>query len=290
MKVAVIGARGQLGSDLVRVFSQADYEVHGLTHDHIEVTDANSVRRALEPLQPDVVINCAAFHRVDECEDQPEAAFQVNSVGAFNVARVCRALEALFVHISTDYVFDGDSPEPYSEGDVARPVNVYGASKLAGEHLVRQEAPAWIIVRVSSLFGEVGASGKGGNFVETILNRARAGQPLRVVADIRMSPTYTLDAARALEALIGKGARGVFHVTNRGACTWYEFASETLKLVGLDVPVEPIPAVMFPGRARRPFNSALRHENLRAAGIDGLRPWQDALRAYLTAKGHIPGC
>lgn len=289
MKVVVIGARGQLGSDVVRAFSAAGHKVVGLTHGDVDVTQPELIRQALAPLRPEAVINTAAVHRVDECEDHAERAFQVNAIGALNVARFCADVDALCVYVSTDYVFDGEKGEPYTEDDTPRPINVYGASKLAGEHLVRQAAPRWIIARVASLFGVAGASGKGSNFVETILRKARSGEPLRVVSDILMSPTYTADAAQALESLVRSNATGIFHLTNCGSCSWYEFAGATVTIASVQAVVERILASNYPTRARRPRNSALTSARLPADLRRRLRPWQQALQAYLEGKGHLHG-
>lgn len=184
------------------------------------------------------------------------------------------------MYVSTDYVFDGTKPEPYTEDDRPNPVNVYGASKLAGEHLVLQTCPDALVVRVASLFGGWGARGKGTNFVLTVLDRAHRGESLRVVDDVRMSPTYTVDAARAVVELLRRGATGIYHVVNEGSCTWYEFARTAVRMSGLDVPVEPVPSTAYPTKARRPPNSALSTERLARVGIR-LRHWREALAAYL---------
>ncbi len=285
MRVAVIGSTGQLGTDLVQVLTErGNHEVVPLAHDRVEVADLESVHTVLAEVRPDIVVNCAAFHRVDECEDRPAEAFGVNSIGALHVARACAEVNALCVYISTDYVFDGEKGRPYTESDAPSPINAYGASKLAGEHLVRQTCPRWLIIRVASLFGKAGARGKGGNFVETILAGAKEGRPLRVVNDIRMSPTYTYDAALALVRLVRQGATGLVHVTNAGACTWHEFARKALELVGSDTKVEPISSSDYPAKARRPRDSSLGSGKFPARG---LRPWEEALMAYLVEKGWL---
>ncbi|MFQ5875095.1 MAG: dTDP-4-dehydrorhamnose reductase [Dehalococcoidia bacterium] len=285
MRVAVIGSTGQLGSDLVQVFQSEGYEIFALTHADVECTDLEVVRAVVTAVRPDIVVNCAAFVRVDECQDQPLKALQVNALGALYVARVCAELEALCVYVSTDYVFDGEKGDAYTEADSPCPINVYGTSKLAGEHLVQQACRRWLIVRVASLFGQAGARGKGGNFIETLLARVRSGEPIRVVKDIRMSPTYTHDAARALERLLRQGTTGLFHLTNAGACTWYEFARKTLELAGFGDLPEPIAAQDYPARARRPRDSSLRSTRLDGLVQACLRPWDEALESYLVAKG-----
>ena len=287
-RVAIIGSMGQLGTDLVNVLAVAgNYEVIGLSHREVECTDAASVEKALKTARPDVVVNCAAFVRVDEAEDRAEEALRVNGLGALNVARVCAEIDALCVYISTDYVFDGEKGSPYTENDAPHPINVYGVSKLGGEYLVQEACPRWLIARMASLFGKAGSSGKGGNFVETILAKAKAGESLRLVDDIRMSPTYTRDAAQALERLLRERSLGLFHLANGGNCTWYEFACKALEVVGMGNRIEPISSSSYPMKARRPKNSSLESTKLGLSLKECLRPWHEALKAYLMEKGHV---
>jgi dTDP-4-dehydrorhamnose reductase len=283
-RVAVIGSRGQLGTDLVDVLRQSgDFDVVPFTHKAGDCTDVDAVRKIMLATCPEIVINCAAYVRVDDCEDHAREAFDVNAIGALNIARACAEIDALCVYISTDYVFDGAKVTPYIESDPTCPINVYGASKLAGEHLVRQAAPRWLIVRSASLFGRAGARGKGGNFVETILAKAKAGEPLRIVNDIRMSPTYSRDLAERLIGLLKSGYEGIIHVTNAGDCTWYEFATRALELTRSVACVKPVSSGMYLTKAHRPANSALQSER----SLDRVRPWQDALHAYLIEKGLV---
>ncbi len=282
MKVAVIGPRGQLGSALCEAFRRRAVDCVELDHGRVEVTDPQSVLVALRDARPAAVVNTAAFHKVDACEEDPKRAFEVNALGALHVARACREAGARCVYVSTDYVFDGAKAEPYLEEDLPNPLNVYGASKLAGEHLVVQTCPDALVVRVASLFGGLGSRGKGTNFVLTVLERARRGEALRVVDDVRMSPTYAEDAAAAIVELVARGASGVFHVVNKGACSWYELAVRVLELAGLRVPVHPVPQEAYPARARRPRNSALSTAKLEARGLR-LPPWEDAVQRYLAA-------
>jgi len=288
-RVAVIGSTGQLGHDLVEILRAANrFEVVALDHSQIECADAASVRRVLLPLRARAVINCAAFVRVDDCESLAREAFAVNALGALNVARAAAESGAKCVYLSTDYVFDGAKDSPYVESDATAPINVYGASKLAGEHLVRQAAPDWLIVRVASLFGKTGARGKGGNFIETILANARKGEPLKVVDDILISPTYTRDASRAIAQLISAGVTGIMHAANSGACTWYEFAKTALDLCQLAAPIAAVSSSQFPTPTRRPRNSALASLRLSQEFNITMPPWRDALRAYLIEKGYLP--
>lgn len=263
-----------------------DWAPVGLGHAEIEVTDGPGVLARLSTVAPDVVVNCAAFHRVDECEIRPEEAFRVNALGARNVGLACARLGALAVYISTDYVFDGEAGRPYLEADAPAPINVYGTSKVAGEHLVAASAPRHLIVRVASLFGVAGASGKGGNFVETMIRKTRAGEAIRVVDDVVMSPTSTADAAALVRALIAGGHTGVVHAANAGACSWFEFARAIFDLLGWEVDLQPQRSADLPSAARRPRNSALASSRLPVLGLHRL-PWRDALRRYLIAKGHV---
>lgn len=240
MKTAVIGSNGQLGQDLCQALAA---DVVPLTHREIEVADMGSIRSALERCRPDAIVNTAAFHRVDDCESSPGRTFLVNALGARNVAVVAQELGAKLVYISTDYVFGGE-PEPrttpYTEFDTAVPSNLYGKSKLSGENLVLTLCHKHFIVRTSGLFGVAGASGKGGNFVETMLRLARERDELRVVNDQIFSPTYTRDLAHKIAQLINTEYYGIFHITNRETCPWYEFTKEILRLAGLKTPVIPI--------------------------------------------------
>jgi dTDP-4-dehydrorhamnose reductase len=289
-RVAVIGSTGQLGSDLVQVLTESGrYGITALPHAQLDVTQRPSVMERIGKGGFDVVVNCAAFTRVDDCEDFPSEALLVNAQGAFEVARACAVSNTLCIYISTDYVFSGDKECFYSEDDSTSPINVYGTSKLAGEFLVRQTSKKWLILRISSVFGKTGSRGKGGNFVETILGKARSGLPVQVVNDIWMSPTYTMDVARVIEALIQAGATGLFHASNTGRCTWFEFATEAVRMIGLPGLLEPVTSASYPSKARRPKNSSLSNDHLEKTMGLSLRPWQDGLRAYLVEKEYLPG-
>lgn len=284
MRVAVIGSNGQLGTDLVKAFS-VRHEVIPLTHRDVEVTDESSCAK-LKDLAPDVVINTAAFHKTDQCEDEPLRAFHINAIGARNVALACAEIGAAAVFVSTDYVFDGQSRRPYVESDPPSPINAYGISKLAGELFTRQTDKHYV-VRVASLFGSAGASGKGGNFVETMIAKAKRGEAISVIGDIRMSPTYTRDAAEAMVAMVEKRVPyGVCHVTNSGECSWYEFAGAIFQILGLRVTLNAASSSSYPSKARRPSYSALASSILGEWGIR-MPNWKDALGRYLEEKGHL---
>jgi len=288
MKVAVIGANGQLGTDLCRALH--DLDVIALTDADIEITDMASVKKAVLQLKPSAIINTAAYVRVDDCEDEHDTAFLVNALGARNVAVVAQELGARLVHISTDYIFGGEAePQttPYTEFDTPVPLSVYGRSKLVGEDLVRHLCLRHFIVRPSGLFGIAGSLGKGGNFIETIIKLAKERDELKVVSDQVFSPTYATDLALKIAQLITTEYYGIFHITNRGACSWYEFTTEILKLADIKTTVVPITSDRYPQKARRPGYSVLDNYHLRLLGMDDMRPWQEALKDYLVARGHI---
>lgn len=290
-KIALIGAKGQLGSDIVQYFSELSdrYELIALTRADIDITNAEQVRQVLTSQRFDVVVNSAAYIMVDDCEQEFENAFKVNAIGALNVARATSEAnpDALSVYIGTDYVFKGDQASPYTESDQPYPISIYGTSKLTGEYLVQQTVKRSLILRISSVFGKAGASGKGGNFVETIIKKAKAGEPLKVVNDITMSPTYTYDVASLLDALLQSDVTGVIHGANAGSCSWHEFAVKALAFAGIDHPIAAIPADAFPTKARRPMNSALISDRLSHFTDFQMRPWQSALENYLIEKAYI---
>jgi dTDP-4-dehydrorhamnose reductase len=288
-RVAVIGSSGQLGHDIVEALERSNrFRVVPFKHEDIECTKQKSVQDALLPTCAQVVINCAAFVRVDESEDRPVKAFEVNALGALHVARTCAKLRALCVYISTDYVFDGCKGSAYAERDIPCPINVYGVTKLAGEQFVRQSSPRWLIIRTASLFGSTGARGKGSNFVETIIAKAKTGEPLRIVDDIWMSPTYSKDAAGMLVRVLQANTTGLIHLTNQGSCTWYEFATAILELLSLAASVEPVNSSEYGGRAPRPANSSLVSERIEDALHEcAPRHWRKALRAYLLETRHL---
>lgn len=284
MRVVVIGANGQLAHDLIPVLEAVGYEVVGLMHAQIEVSDLESVRTALGAAQPQIVINTAAYHKVDEVEDNPDQAFAVNAVGPRNLALVCRDLEAPLVHLSTDYVFSGRKGSPYVESDPVDPVNIYGISKAAGEMVLRYLWPQHFIVRSSGLYGIAGSSGKGGNFVELMLRLAREGRSIKVVNDQKLTPTSTRALARQIAALIRTQAYGTYHATCQGECTWYDFAAEIFRRSGLNPELAPQTTAQSGTRVIRPPYSVLENANLKRIGLDLMLPWQDAFVAYLQER------
>lgn len=262
-----------------------EHEVTGLGHQDIEIADFNSCQ-ILKQDRPDVIISTAAFHKTDQCEKEPLRTFSVNALGARNITMISKELDSTVVFISTDYVFDGSKNEPYTEDDTPYPLNTYGISKLAAECFIKQN-PKYYIIRIASVFGVAGASGKGGNFVETMITKAKNNEIINVVDDMWMSPTYTKDAASILKGILEyKLPFGIYHATNTGCCSWYEFAREIFRILGLNPILNPVKADPNYGLARRPRFSALRSTKLSDYKLES-REWKKALYAYLIEKGYI---
>jgi len=284
MKIAVIGSTGQMGTDLMKVL-QDEHDVIGFTHENLEVSDYDSCLK-LKEYHPDVIVNTAAFHKTDQCEDELVRTFSVNAIGARNVTLISKEIGATTVFISTDYVFDGNKKEPYTEDDPTNPINSYGISKLAGELYTKQN-PKHYIARVASLFGRAGASGKGGNFVETMITKAKNNEAINVVNDMWMSPTYTKDAAEIIKRILELELPfGIYHASNQGFCTWFQFSQEIFRMTNLTPTLRSIESVQIKTNAKRPMFSALRSTKLQKYGI-AVRGWKEALRDYLILKGHI---
>ena len=283
MKYAVLGANGQLGRDLCARLSG---EGIALSRGQADVTSPEAVRKVLSDLRPEVVINCAAFNYVDRAETEPEAAFATNAHAVRNLAIICRDLDCTLVHCSTDYVFGFDQARatPYLETDAPGPVSVYGTSKLAGEYLLRSLCAKHYVVRTCGLYGVWGSGGKGGNFVEAMLRVALAGKPLRVVADQVCTPTYTVDLASAIIALLRTNRYGLYHITNSGACSWYEFAHAIFELARVPAHLTPITSQEYQAQARRPSYSALNTGAYESLGLAPLRSWREALASYLRER------
>jgi dTDP-4-dehydrorhamnose reductase len=280
MRIAVIGAHGQLGSDLMAQFGARSVP---LGHDQIDITDPARIAAALEGVRPDVVINAAAYNLVDRAEDEPAVAFNVNAFGPRHLGQWCANQGAVLVHVSTDYVFGLDTgrTQPYREDELPGPQSAYAASKLTGEHFVRAECPRHIVIRTCGLYGQAATRSKG-NFVQTMLRLGRERCELRVVDDQRCTPSFTSDVAAAIVRLVESDARGTFHVTNSRSMTWCEFAREIFRQAGISTPLVPITTAEFGARARRPAFSVLdctKYETMTGAR---LRPWQEALADYLS--------
>jgi len=283
MRIALIGADGQLGSDLIPALRRED--VSPLFYPEFDVTRGREARETLESLRPDVVINTAAYHRVDECEDHIREAFLVNAFAVRDLALMCRDRGIVMVHFSTDYVFDGRKGEPYVEEDPPFPLSVYGASKLAGEFFIRGICEKYFLVRTCGLYGQAGCREKGMNFVEAMVTLEKAGKPLRVVDDQWVTPTSTEELAERVAALIRTTEFGLYHLTNEGCCTWHEFADAIFSLLGKTVEITPVDTATFGAKARRPAFSVLENKRAKAIGLAPFSPWRDALKNYLEKRG-----
>lgn len=281
MRIALIGAAGQLGTDLLPLLP---VEVVPLRHQDIELGDDASVPNALAAIAPDIVINCAAYNLVDRAEDDPLSAFQINACGPRRLAKYCAEHDAVLVHFSTDYAFglDRGRSEPYSETDLPGPLGYYGQSKLSGEYAVRSSCPKHFVIRTCGLYGKAARRGAGkGNFIETMLRLGRERPELRVVSDQVCTPTSTADLAAAVVDLIQSSQYGLYHATNSGQMSWHELATETLRLAGISTPVIPITTAQFGAKAPRPNYSVLNGDRLKSVIGRALPDWHDALARYL---------
>ena len=285
MRLLVLGGWGQLGSELAGV-AKGRHELIRPPRADVDITDRRAVERVVEEVRPHAVIDAAAFHKVEECEERPDAAFAVNAVGAWNVGRASDRVGARCMFVSSDYVFDGEEARGYGEDNPVNPLNVYGVSKAAGEWLVRLACPDSLVVRGSSLFGHAGSSGKGGNFVEAMLAKAAAGEPVSVVDDVVMAPTWARDMAERMLLLLEHDASpGVYHAANSGSCSWFEFARGIFDLSGTEVALSA--RASEDGPVRRPRFSVLLDTKSEGLGIPPSRPWPEALAWYLEARGSL---
>ncbi len=282
MKVAVIGANGQLGSDAAQAFAEDGDTVFSLGHGDIEIASIDSVAAVLRSLGPEVIVNTAAMHNVERCEQDRGAAFSFNAVGPANLAQVARDMNAILLHISTDYVFDGAKDTPYGENDTPRPLNTYGITKLAGEQFVRCTLERHFVLRTSALYGKRPCRGKGGlNFVELMLKLGRERGKVRVVDCEEITPTSTYELARQMVRISRTENFGLFHATAEGSCTWYEFAREIFSIAKLSAIVEIADPQEFPSKVPRPSYSVLNNAALKECGMNYFSPWQQGLRQYL---------
>jgi dTDP-4-dehydrorhamnose reductase len=274
VRALITGGGGQLASDLQALLGD---EAVSRSHAELDIRDGEQVERAFDEVRPDVVFNCAAFHNVDQCEREPESAWETNVRAVMGLAR----RDAKLVHLSTNYVFDGRRPEPYAEGDLPAPRSVYALTKLAGEYAASAYGADALVVRTAGLYGFAGNASKGGNFVQRMLTRARETGQLKMVADQRLQPTFTTDLASALVDALRRDARGVVHLTNSGACSWLEFTQAIVENAGLDVPIEPVETVIGPDGVDRPLNGVLARPRADELGLVPLRPWREALDDYM---------
>lgn len=280
MRFLITGGNGQLAYDLNRAL--CDHDVHSFPRQQLDICNYTQTSSVVRAVKPNVLINTAAFHRVDDCEVQQEAAFAANAFAVRHLAQLCEQQDTLLVHFSTDYVYGGQAKRsPLTEDDAPAPLSVYGASKLAGEHLAQLTWHRSLIIRTCGLYGVAGASGRGGNFVQTMLRLAHEGVALRVVDDQVCTPTATWDLAQKVAWLVTQDLSGIVHITNAGSCTWYEFAKAIFANAGVDADLSPTTSTEYVTPAKRPPYSVLTRRRLASFDQDDLRPWQEALAGYI---------
>jgi dTDP-4-dehydrorhamnose reductase len=278
MRALITGASGQLGCDLEALLGP---DSRGFSHSELDITDAAALDAAFAEVRPDVVFNCAAFHNVELCEQDPERAWRVNVEAVRELARRSPYL----VHFSTNYVFDGLQAEPYGEYDLPAPESIYALTKLAGEHAALAYADSALVIRAAGLYGLNGSASKGGNFVERMLARARQQGQLRMVADQYLQPTFTADLAAAAIDAAESNTDGVIHLTASGACSWHEFTAAIMQTAGIEVPIEPVVTELPPGGVARPLNGVLARPRADRLGLARLRPWRAGLVDYMERAG-----
>ena len=278
MKVLVTGVKGQLGFDLMNELKKRGHQAVGVDVEEMDITDEVAVNKTIKEINPDVVIHCAAWTAVDAAEDEENVpkVMAVNATGTENIAKVCNEINCKMVYISTDYVFNGQGETPWQPEDERNPLNVYGNSKYLGELAVQKYVEKYFIVRIAWVFGI-----NGKNFINTMLNLGLTHDRLTVVSDQIGTPTYTYDLSRLLVDMAESDKYGIYHATNEGICTWYEFACEIFKQAGMNVSVAPVSSDEYPAKAKRPSNSRMDKSKLTANGFTPLPTWQDALSRYL---------
>jgi len=284
MRILLIGRTGQLGGDLLR--NGAAHELIAPSRDELDINRTREMRAAVAHYRPDVVVNCAAFHNVPLCEEQPEQAFRTNCIALRDLAAACRDHRVRLVTFSSDYVFSGDKRSPYSEDDLPHPLQVYGITRLAGEHAALATAPEHaVIIRTCGLYGASGATSKGGNFVDGRVAEARAGKTIEMAVEQTVAPTSTDDLSKAVLALLLHPALtpGIYHLVNEGQCSWYELTMAIVQILGLSAKVIPVDRGGKTGAMRRPLYSVLDNRKARHLGVT-LPPWRDALERYLRRR------
>ena len=276
MRVLVTGVKGQLGHDVVKELEKRGHTAIGVDIDEMDITDEKSVMDCIGEQKPEVIVHCAAYTAVDAAEDNVDLCRKVNADGTRTIAKACKKYDIKLIYISTDYVFDGEGERPWQPDDECSPLNVYGLTKYEGELAVRELLERYYIVRISWVFGV-----NGNNFIKTMLKLSKLHYKLTVVADQIGSPTYTKDLAVLLVDMAEREKYGVYHATNEGLCSWYDFASEIFRQAGADIKVEPVTSEQYPTRAKRPHNSRMCKDKLVEMGFDRLPHWKDALKRFL---------
>ncbi|MEF9992433.1 MAG: dTDP-4-dehydrorhamnose reductase [Romboutsia sp.] len=276
MKIFITGACGQLGLELRKQLAKyKEHEIIATDKDELDIVDIESVNKFMLSYYPDVIINCAAYTKVDLCETDIDNAYKINAIGAKNLAIAGEIVGAKIVQISTDYVFDGNSKDRYVEDDITSPKSIYGKSKLMGEDFVRHFSSKYFIIRTAWLYGE------GNNFVNTMLKLSENNSEINVVNDQYGSPTSTVDLAKVIIDLINTNYYGLYHGTCEGECSWYDFAKKIFEIKNIDIKVNPITTEEFTREAKRPSYSVLDNFMLRLIGLNSFRNWEDALKEYL---------
>jgi dTDP-4-dehydrorhamnose reductase len=283
-KVVVFGSGGQLGTELVRLFSQRNYTVVGFERAKVDISDLASVERTLGKEDPAIVLNAAAYNQVDVAESEPVPAFLANGLAVRNLAMACRQLDARFVHFSTDYVFDGTAGRPYTEKDRPHPLGAYGVSKLAGELYAQAYLDKPLIIRTSGVFGPGGLRTARGNFIELMLRLAANKQPIRVVEDHVASPTYAPLLASRTADLVERRQNGIFHVGGGTPISWFDYAATIFRVASLQPELRRTNEREYRTAARRPKYSALSNAKMEAAGIEPMPPLESAVEMYLKAR------
>ncbi|MBV9771550.1 MAG: dTDP-4-dehydrorhamnose reductase [Bryobacterales bacterium] len=283
-KAVVFGCRGQLGVELVTVFTKRGYQVTGFDRSQVDIGDSEQVEQSLAREQPAIVINAAAYNQVDAAEKEPAHAMLVNGLAVRNLARACRQHGARLVHFSTDYVFDGAAGRAYREEDTTHPLGAYAVSKLAGELYAQAYLDRPLIVRTSGVFGPAGMKTARGNFVELMLGLAAKQQPIRVVEDHIASPTYApLLAARSAD-MVDRGLDGIFHIGGGEPVSWFDYAGMIFRIAGVHPDLNPTNERDFRTAARRPKYSALSNAKMEGCGIEPFPPLETAVRLYMEAR------
>ncbi len=282
MKVAVIGANGQLGRDVCEIFKHENNTVIELLHNDIEISNIDSVSKTLTYIKPDIIVNTAAMHNVEKCEADPVQSFFINAIGAKNLAIISQSIDAVLIHISTDYVFNGSKQNPYTENDSPSPINTYGNSKLAGEYYIQAIAKKYFILRTSGLYGKYPCRAKNApNFVELMIKLSKEKDKVKVVDDEILTPTSTLELSKQILVLSKTEYYGLYHATAEGSCSWYEFANEIFSIIDADIILEKASESDFPHKVPRPKYSVLENFHLKQHNLNIFNNWKDSLRHYL---------
>ena len=276
MKILITGGKGQLGTDLTLFLKDKGFQVYSFSSSEMDISNLDLSYKITKEIMPDVIINCAAYTAVDECEKNINKAFLINTIGAKNISIISNEINAKLFHISTDYVFNGEKDSPYTEYDKPDPISIYGKSKYYGEVLVKEHNERFFILRVSGVYGKYGK-----NFIKTIINLAREKDELKVVNDQFVTPTSTIEICKQIHILLPTTYFGLYHATCEGSCTWYEFTKYIFKNLNIKTKVIPCSTEEFPRPAKRPKNSVLENFNLKLIGFNAFSQWQEAVKIFL---------